>query len=707
MRVLIYICLACLSIKSLAQVTKYKDIVPMIEGASDKYTMDVLNAFLIKNLDHPAANLKIASLYLKKALEVDPLIEYEMVQALAERAQQKLFKAGLLITEKEVNKRSEYYAWIAKKNEVTEVTFSLVKQELKSENEEVSKIIKSLPLVYSNFTTSVDFYDKSVKNFNQISSNYLSLKNLYLLYDSKLDEKFTTLKSDYDSSIYYFEAFKVNTDSFKLKGYNQILTISPINVFRYDGLVTQIDFLKNDVDIWNYGAWVDTVRAVVQGDIAELRKLLKTNEDRQNAAISKISSSAGNREAVVVPVDKSLVFNLLRFDYNNPIVPLLKYKESKQKLLIEEKNSLYFDTANIEIERKLLFYNKMVYQILESDSIISQFKNRFDAVRMAKYKLFLDENYKGIDGSSQYMASEKNNLRKELAIYGELLQEGVESIKPIDSIGTTVRYKSLRVPLYIARIDTALLATGVPYTTHILAAPDGGFYVAGEYKPNKKLRNTKVYLLKINSQNKLKWFKNYDIEIDSAGVDSNSKLASITLTNEGVAMLIRSTHLTSQSHANSLVQVLLDGNIKIAKRLGSDLYPRKVLYNEEQNSFVISYNGNNLTLDDSEKNKFELKTINSLGEVSWTYSDANVGSFVGFLRTENGYIIARNSISLGKPKVLLTKVDFAGVKGQEKIINLGVSVPIQRIYKLNDASIHLIGDGLYQMINANLEKVYP
>jgi len=705
---LVSIVLLFISVQGFAQTAKYKDVVPIIEGTSDQYTIEVLKAFLNNNLDHPAANLKIANLYLKKALETDPLIEYEKMQALAEQARQKLFKAGLLVTDKEVKKREAYYAWVAKKNGLTEVTFDLVKSELKAGNEQVDKILNSLPIVYNNFTQSVDFYDKAVKNFMSISSSYSSLKNLYLLYDNNLEIQFSGLKSDYDSSLYYFNAFKVNIDTLELKGYNQNLVIKPVNVFRYDGLVTEINFLKDEVEVWNYGAWVDTVKSVIEGEIKELRTLLKTNEDRQNAALSKLGNASTSKEIRVVPVDKSLVFNLLRFDYNNSIVPLLKYKESKQRLLIKEANSTYFDTANIEIERKLIFYSSMVYQIKESDSLISQFKNKFDAVRMAKYKTFLDENYNGVDGSSQYMASEKNNLKKELNIYGALLQEGVESIKPIDSIGKTVRYKSLQIPLKVKPIDTNLMATGVPFTTHIIEAPDGGFYLAGEYKPSKKLRNTKIYLLKLSSRNKLKWFRNYDIEIDSAGADSNNKLASITLTNEGVAMLIRSSHVTSQSHANSLVQVLLDGNIKITKRLESDLYPRNVLYNEEQNSFIIAYNGDQPVLNTANKNSFELKTINSLGEISWTYTDTNIGLFIGLLKIEEGYLIARNSVTLNKPKALLTKVNFTGTKGKEKIMDIGSSsAPLERIYKLNDASIHLLGHGLYQMINVDLEKVYP
>ena len=63
---LIFILLIGFSLYGNAQTAKYKDVVPMIEGTSDEYAIEVLHAYLVNNMDHPAANLRIASYYLKK-----------------------------------------------------------------------------------------------------------------------------------------------------------------------------------------------------------------------------------------------------------------------------------------------------------------------------------------------------------------------------------------------------------------------------------------------------------------------------------------------------------------------------------------------------------------------------------------------------------------------------------------------------------------
>lgn len=705
MRYIVCIVVFLLSFGGHAQNIKYKDVAPMIESTSDEYALSVLKEFLINNLDHPAANLRIAALYIKQAQNTDPLVEFSKAQALAQEAKQRLLKASLVIDEKEVKRNDEFYYWIARLKNQPEVSIELLRQFINEKNAETDKILNTLPLVYSDFTNSVGFYDKAVKEFMSISNTYTSLKNLYLLYDDKLDEKFTSLRANYDSCLWYFDKYKAKTDTFTLKGYNQKLKIKPVIVYRYDGLVSQVNFLKNDVEIWNYAGWVDSVRTVINGEVVGVRKLLETNEERQDKALENLSSAKNVNNMQVVEVDKSIVFNLLRYDYNSPIVSLLKYKESKQKLLLDQSSDTYYDTAQISIERKLVYYNKMIYNIKNSDSLIAQFDKRFDPVRMQKYKGFLDTYYGGIDGSKQYMFNEKNNLRKEFSIYGSLLKEGVESIKPLDSIGNSIKYKYLRIPLTIKPIDSVAMAKGELFTTHILETPDGGFYLAGVYTPDKKIKNRKAFLARLTGKKYVKWFNQYDMEVDSAGVDSNNAIEALTLTNEGIAVLIRSEQLEKDGRSTTFLHVLQDGDQKNAKRLNSDLFPRKILFNEDQNNFLICLAGENSNINNSGVNPLELININGLGEETWSYADKTTGGYVGMVNTQRGAIIARNSV-LGGTNLLLTTVSPKGAKIKENSIPLESGL-VNRMYKLNDASISLLGPAYFAIINAKLERIYP
>lgn len=703
MRYLVTIAALMIFLKGNAQNVKYKDIAPIIESTSEEYAFNVLKEFLITNLDHPAANLRIADFYINQARNTDPLIEFTKKQALAKQAQQKLFKANILIDEKEVKKNDAYYIWIATRNQSVQPEYEMVRQYIEEEKAEVNKILNSLPSVYNDFTNSVAYYDEAVKEFMEISNTYTSLKNLYFLYDQQLDKKFTHLKSNYDSSLWYFEQYKSKIDTFPLKGYHQNLRIKPINVYRYDGLVSQVNFLKNDVEIWNYAKWVDTVRNVINGEVTDVRKLLNTNEERQDKALESLSNSGNVQDAEVVPVDKSILFNLLRYDYSNPIVSLLKYKESKQRYLIEKAKSTYYDTAQISIERKLIYYNGMLYNIKDSDSLIVQFNNRYDPERMKKYTSFLSTYYGGIDGSTNYMNNEKSVLDKEIVAYGSLLKKGVESIKQIDSIGTTVRYKSVQVPLFIDQPDSLKLTQGALYTTHIIEAPDGGFYVAGVYIPDKKTENRKAYVSKLTEKKSVKWFHQYDVEIDSAGVDSNNSIEALTLTNEGIAILINSKQIEKPVRAITFIHVLLDGTTKIAKRLDLDLFPRELLFDEKQNGFVACLSGNLPSVDNNRQNKLTLIKINSLGEQVWTYTDIEPSGFIGLVKTHEGFLIARNK---NNTSTVLTTVDNEGGKTNERTLSLA-NASINRIYKLNDASIHLLGADSYCIVNSKLEEIYP
>ena len=706
MKYIIFIMALMFSIGGYTQSVKYKDIAPIIETTSDEYALSVLKEFIVTNLDHPAANLKIATLYLKQAQETDPLIEFTKMQALAEEAKQRLFKASLVIDDKEVKKNEDFYLWVAQLKQQPVANYEIVHQYMEEKKNEINRILHSVPLVYNDFTNAVGYYDKSVKKFMNISSTYSSLKNLYMLYDEKLDEKFTSLKSSYDSSLWYFERYKSKTDTFPLKGYSQKLDIRPVIIYRYDGLVSQVNFLTDDVKIWNYGAWVDSVRKVVNNEIVGVRKLLEINEERQNQALEKLASSKNIENLEVVEIDKSILFNLLRYDYNNPIVPLLKFKESKQKLLLDQANDTYYDTAQISIDRKLVFYNKMLYNIKDCDSLIAQFDMRFDPVRMQKYKGFLEKHYDGIDGSKQYMFNEKNDLRKELAIYGSLLKEGVQSIKPIDSIGNYTKYKYLRIPLTVEPPDSVEMTKGALYTTHILKTADEGYYLSGIYVPDKKTKNIKAYLARINEGKVVKWFNQYDIEIDSAGTDSNNSIEAVALTNEGVAIVIRSEQIEKGGVASTFVHVLQDGGQKMIRRLDTDLFPRNVLFAEEQNNFLICLSGTEKVLNNTEKNELRIVNLNGLGEQVWVYSDYKLGGYIGMVNTQRGILITRNKeVSTGN-EAILTMVNTSGTKSNEKTIDLGSDL-INRVYKLNDTNISLLGTGYFTIINSRLEKIYP
>lgn len=128
MKYIIFIMALMFSIGGYTQSVKYKDIAPIIETTSDEYALSVLKEFIVTNLDHPAANLKIATLYLKQAQETDPLIEFTKMQALAEEAKQRLFKASLVIDDKEVKKNEDFYLWVAQLKQQPVANYEIVHQ---------------------------------------------------------------------------------------------------------------------------------------------------------------------------------------------------------------------------------------------------------------------------------------------------------------------------------------------------------------------------------------------------------------------------------------------------------------------------------------------------------------------------------------------------------------------------------------------------
>ena len=368
---------------------KYKDIFPQIISANSENSFEILNSYLQNNLDHPNANLRVALIYADRYKSTDALREYEKAIALAEQAKIKLFKARLVLTEKEVKKNEEYYFGLS--NVSGAPVYSELTNLIISEEQQVAEFLQKAPVIFSQFISSVEKYDQAVKTFAGIVGSYASLKELYLLYDDSLKQQLTTLKGDYDSTKVYFDNYLKSRNEYKLNAISQTYSENTINVYRLDGLVTQINFLQPKIALWNYSSWVDSVNLVISETIDGLRKDLYDNEKKLRIGVEEASKTNKPDSFNVIHADKALVFNLLKYDYKNAIVPLLHYYEFKQQFIIDQKRQTYFDTASISTDRRLAYYSDMMYDSKLGDSIITQFESRFSPQQLLRHKVFVDE----------------------------------------------------------------------------------------------------------------------------------------------------------------------------------------------------------------------------------------------------------------------------------------------------------------------------
>ena len=695
---------------------KYKDIFPQIISADQDNSFEILNSFLINNLDHPNANLRVALIYTERYKATDVLRNHERAIALAEQAKTKLFKSKIVLNEKDVKKNSEYYFGLA--NDGGAPVYSELSNLIIREEQMVAEFLEKAPVIFTQFTNSVEKYDQAVKSFAEIVGFYGSLKELYLLYDDSLKQQLAFLKENYDSTKVYFDNYLQLRQEYKLNAVSQTYSENTINVYRLDGLVTQINFLEPKIVLWNYASWADSVNSVISETIDGLREDLYDNEKKLRLGVEEANKTINTDSFKVVHTDKALVFNLLKYDYKNAIVPLLLYYEFKQQFIIDLKRKSYFDTASISIDRRLAYYSDMMYDSKLGDSIITQFESRFNPQQLLRHKAFIEDVFGDADTMKDYMDEQKEENNKVFLDQVANIKAGVLSIGSQDSIAGIVKFRKVSIPAYIIDDKLSELPAGQIKTQYLLSSADESLYIAGLQVTDKKNLNQEIALAKLSPELKPLWVKNIDLEIDSAGVDANHWLGDVILTSEGVALIIRSVSLDSSKVMNTLIHFTEDGQIKFIKKLKTELYPREINFIEANNMFVITFFGQQKMMDPQINSDLSVLTVNGLGQDIWQYDYSFKGDYVNMINTNNGFLIGGNysliknkagrtfSKSSGNNAYVLS-LSSIGALNDIKCLTSDSDYLINTFYKVNENNINLIGTkGEQIIINADLKEIY-
>lgn len=699
-------------IPSIAQSQKYKDVYPQIAVVSDNDAMLLLKTYLKVDPEHPNSNLLLALLYDKNYKGADALTEYEKAMANAERAKLRLVKAQVLVTEKDVKKNTTYYSKFSNgldgKGQPI-VNYQDVDQAISNKYDSVTTFLEKVPTIYKLFVSAVNAYDVSIKTFYKINSRYNSLDDLYLLKDDELGQDLTLLKQMFDSTLFYLDAYKSKIAEYPIKGYNQDYSIREISTYRLSGLIAQSDFLTNNIELWNYGRWVDDVHSVLSSEVSNLRSEIISYDQ----LISTGLKNAVNPDmfSTFEPVDrnKELLFNLKKFDNNSLLAAIFQYKQSLQFVLHRSHNIKYYDTAtNVLPQNKYTYFGEMINSYYQLDSTLKVVKSRLTEASVAKHKVFMDEYYRGYKGVDSYLNLESKNISYEFGKYVLTLRNAIinDIVSDTASIDNTLSYSRKKIPLTVTRLFSYdSVQNGELLTTHVLINADNSKYAAGIYKTTKGINNFIAYVARVSPDNKVNWYKEYNIEIDSVGADSDNFIAAMQLTPAGCAILIRSIHLVNTTGMNTFVYLDENGEELLVNRLPENDYPRTLNFNETTNSFIMTFRGNDKIQNYKNEATTTILNVNVLGDLLWSYKDDYNGTLDDVVNTNSGYILVgnytvkkddsgnvfRTKINDNQTKIYLDFISSRGKRENTQLINSDQSIYFANITKVNDSNISIIG----------------
>lgn len=698
------------SIHGHAQRLRYKDIFPLFPEMTNQELKNILKEYISTDPDHPNANFRLALAYEKNYKTADPLTNTEFALANADQAKIRFFKAKRLVDEREVNRNNEYYSQIFKTVDSKgkpDVSFAVVAKKLTNGYDSANLFLTKIPAIHKNFTKSVNFYDKAVKIFASLNSRFLTLNDLYLYCDDKTFHQLDELKSSYDSATFFFDRYLSLASQFQVTQHKQKYTVKPIVTYRLDGLITNLNFLTSKVEFWDYATWATQIKSSVNTEIQTLRKKLVDEEEKLDQSLTRIDQSTG--EGIEpVKLDKQLSYNLNNYDRQSLVLALLNYKAFKQQLLLKTK---IFTPDTIFSYHNAENYSALIYLNRAADTLLMTVKARLTQEKILKHNDFLVKYYGNQNGLEAFLSKEKGSVETNFKDYTEHLRnEVIGLITPVTNKSEPdkiIRYGRWGIPTLVSVASQELIDKGDPVTLRSNKNFDGGIYLSGLYKADKKLSNVSSFIMRINPDGKAAWVKNFEYRIDSLSKtpDANNFIASIEPTKEGCALVVHTAGTLSADHLNTFLYFNDKGEGKLKIKLKENTYPRQLSYTEKSNSFILIMKGS------EEKNNYvtsepmTIMGINILGDIMWKRSVDMTGSFTEMIHLVNGNMAIgnfmiikdlnnrehRTKISSFESNPYIIKLDNQGDLQNITPISVTRSVRIIKILKVNDNSINLIG----------------
>lgn len=686
-----------------AQQYKYRELVPLLQTASQREQISMLWDYMIYDAKEPNVDFRLAKLHYDIFRNTDPLVEYNAAMAHAQEASLRLLRAQKVVTESEVRKQNEYYAPLFKFVDAKGrpfVEFGEVQRKLQVASDSVNTFKSKMPPIYKAFTKSVNQYGNAVKAFAAINNRYKSLEDLLMLYDEQLEKELAFLKTSYDSSIYYFALYTSLTSDYPLASHKQKFQVKPINVYHLDGLSTRLNFLTDNVEFWNYSAWVDDVHKIYSRDILPLKDKLEQNESKLQqrlAALDQSNAADGHH----VKVEKDLIFNLNNYDKNSLAVALLHYKSFKQEWLTKLK-AIGTDST---MDMKLELYSKLIQQNRVADSLLANVKQMVNPLSERKHEQFLSKHYQGAKGLESFVHDELQVINASFDQHQDILKGNlVAYAKPLDNINRFIKIGNYNVPLFIQKKSIAEVDLTSPVTLKTTRNPDGSMYLAGVHRLNKKIPNIVVFVARLNPDGKTGWVKDYNFSPDSLTTTFDNYLGDIAATQEGCGVLITSSVKGTGNISNTFVFVNDKGEEK-TYTIKEPKMARKLIYQERSNTFTMTFKGIEEAQNYQVEEALSLVSINILGDLNWRRDISLAGTIQDVVSVRDGYLLAGNytsmkdlsgkdyktKINLGQSNPYLIKIDLKGDLVNIQPIPTAKSVYVDFVVKVNDESVNLLG----------------
>lgn len=661
---------------------RYKDLFPVIQKSDDEVAIMTLKAFLMEEPEHPNANFLLGKYYLKKFRGSDKLTQFPLAIAAAEQSQLRWITSALLIDEREIRRNNEYYL----NSGGEEMEFPEVKALIDSAHQETELFLDNGPAIYKSFINAIRHYDRSVKIYAQIAEQFKSQDELILLYDASIESRLDSLSLHFDSTMYYLNRYFQLESEYDM-GYQQRYFLQPLSVFKLQGLVSSVNFLADEIKIWNYKSWVDQIKDIHKNELQVIRQKLIEND-------ILISSELQKDNPKTSLLDKESVFRMSKFDFGSLPMVLLQYKDYLLDLRKSTNNAVYYDTAsNILPHSRFVVFSELMNKTMKADTLLTKVEAKMEKSDVEKHREFIENRYGGEEGLKNFLIQENERLEYNFESYVRSLQKALvdNMTDQVPDSGMVVLYRGSKYPAFESHFSWENMEINTPITLIRKETADGAIFYAGLRKISSS--NSIAYVIR-STNGRIEWINEYEIPLDSLENETINIPGAVAVSREGVTLVIYSKDNRNGQAINTFIALNNSGDQKLYRSFSEiNMFPRELLYEESNNRYLMIFNGQ---LNEEVRTNSSILAMDQSGYIQWTKPIEMEGNYIKLVTLNSGYVYLANATrynekSLEHPSVLALKIDGNGNGIKDLVVESGEDFEVSQVTKTLQ-NINILGD---------------
>lgn len=430
-----------------AQKIKYKDLFPVLAAKNYDEGGPKLIQFLSdeKNQEEPNANLQMGLWLESRFLGFDVVDDSSKVYQVGDSAIFYLEKAKVLITEKELKKKDEYYQAFFRRDlrtgefgiKVSDVHLDIEKkvEAIETRIADVKEMHRSVVKVEKNQAAAMEAYKGLVSQFSVYN-------NLLIGADEGVQELLSSIETNGRLGVENANGVKELAVKLGSDRYSQEPTLKSIEQYGVDGMEAS-NIRSGTIEIWNFEAWSGAARSEILGGVALFKTMITNYSDEIRAKKAKVKNS---QNAEIGDFPENLKQQFEKYDPESTVEKLLKVEMYEARIMKQvdlQLNPALMDSSLIGSQ--LAIYETAYADAKEMNLLVESITTDDLELAKKKYTDYIESFFQKYVTASKYVLEMQEWSRRHV----EWLGNSVEFWAQKNRYGLDAENEEILYPLFI------------------------------------------------------------------------------------------------------------------------------------------------------------------------------------------------------------------------------------------------------------------